>query len=91
MTCEELNCGSSSEDEVGAYASSLTSNQLSRKTYVGQNRAFGINNILLSWKITTFFDNGVECREALDDIIHRCFALQKIHQAVFMYRKVLNQ
>ncbi|ESW35260.1 hypothetical protein PHAVU_001G220000 [Phaseolus vulgaris] len=91
VTCEESDCGSSSGDEAGAYATSLTSNDLSRKTDEKQNRAFGINDILLLWKITTLFDNGVECREALDAIIDRCSALQNIRQAVLQYRKVFNQ
>ena len=56
-----------------------------------QSHAFGINDILLLWKITAFFDNGVECREALDAIIDRCSALQNIRQAVLEYRKVFNQ
>ncbi|KAI4349837.1 hypothetical protein L6164_010386 [Bauhinia variegata] len=61
------------------------------KTDEKQNRVFGINDILLLWKITTLFDNGVECREALDAIIDRCSALQNIRQAVLEYRKVFNQ
>jgi len=91
VTREESDCGSSSGDEAGAYATSLTSNALSGKTDEKQNRAFGINDILLLWKITTLFDNGVECREALDAIIDRCSALQNIRQAVLQYRKVFNQ
>ncbi|XP_015159945.1 paladin isoform X2 [Solanum tuberosum] len=55
------------------------------------NDAFGINDILLLWKITRLFDNGVECREALDAIIDRCSALQNIRQAVLQYRKLFNQ
>ncbi|KAI4301625.1 hypothetical protein L6164_034885 [Bauhinia variegata] len=77
VTREEGNGGSSSGDET--------------KIDEKQNRVFGINDILLLWKITTLFDNGVECREALDAIIDRCSALQNIRQAVLQYRKVFNQ
>jgi protein-tyrosine phosphatase len=55
------------------------------------SHAFTINDILLLWKITRLFDNGVECREALDGIIDRCSALQNIRQAVLQYRKLFNQ
>ncbi|KAL4574619.1 hypothetical protein LXL04_021454 [Taraxacum kok-saghyz] len=55
------------------------------------SNSFGINDILLLWKITRFFDNGVECREALDVVIDRCSALQNIRQAVLQYRKLFNQ
>ncbi|KAF1002509.1 uncharacterized protein LOC141701120 [Apium graveolens] len=55
------------------------------------SHTFGINDILLLWKITTLFENGVECREALDAIIDRCSALQNIRQAVLQYRKIFNQ
>ncbi|XP_068660275.1 uncharacterized protein [Aristolochia californica] len=53
--------------------------------------AFGINDILLLRKITRLFDNGVECREALDAVIDRCSAMQNIREAVLHYRKVFNQ
>ncbi|KAK4766576.1 hypothetical protein SAY87_008218 [Trapa incisa] len=56
-----------------------------------QTRAFGINGLLLLWKITNIFENGVQCREVLDTIIDRCSALQNIRQAVLQYRKVFNQ
>lgn len=56
-----------------------------------ESHAFGMNDILLLWKITRLFDNGVECREALDAIIDRCSALQNIRQAVLQYRKLFNQ
>lgn len=56
-----------------------------------ESHAFGMNDILLLWKITRLFDNGVECREALDAIIDRCSALQNIRQAVLHYRKLFNQ
>ncbi|CAI9300371.1 unnamed protein product [Lactuca saligna] len=61
------------------------------KPRVHSNHSFGINDILLLWKITRFFDNGVECREALDAVIDRCSALQNIRQAVLQYRKLFNQ
>ncbi|KAL5194414.1 Paladin [Glycine soja] len=91
MTCEEADGGFSSGDEVGGYVTALTPNTLQIKPDEKQSHAFGINDILLLWKITTFFDNGVECREALDAIIDRCSALQNIRQAVLEYRKVFNQ
>ncbi|RZB49211.1 Paladin isoform B [Glycine soja] len=91
VTHEESDRGSSSGDEAGGYVTTLSSNTLQRKTDDKQNCAFGINDILLLWKITTLFDNGVECREALDVIIDRCSALQNIRQAVLQYRKVFNQ
>ncbi|XP_068662565.1 uncharacterized protein [Aristolochia californica] len=53
--------------------------------------AFGINDILLLRKVTRLFDNGVECREALDAVIDRCSAMQNIREAVLHYRKVFNQ
>eukprot|EP01018_Ginkgo_biloba_P008621 Gb_04877 [translate_table: standard] len=52
--------------------------------------SFGIDDILLLRKITRLFDNGVECREALDAIIDCCASLQNIRQAVLKYRKVFN-
>ncbi|KAK7284493.1 hypothetical protein RJT34_19239 [Clitoria ternatea] len=82
---------SSSGDEAGGYVAALTSNAPQIKIDKKQNRDFGINDILLLWKITTLFDNGVECREALDAIIDKCSALQNIRQAVLRYRKVFNQ
>lgn len=82
---EEVDGGSSSgEDTGGSGAASASSKK-------EQGRAFGIDDILLLWKITRLFDNGVECREALDAIIDRCSALQNIRQAVLKYRKVFNQ
>ncbi|KAL6500192.1 hypothetical protein OROHE_025558 [Orobanche hederae] len=53
--------------------------------------SFGINDILLLWKITRLFENGVECRVALDSIIDRCSALQNIRQAVLQYRQLFNR
>ncbi|XP_045796771.1 paladin-like [Trifolium pratense] len=91
MTQEESNGGSSSGDEALACVAALTSNNSQTKIDEKQNRVFGINDILLLWKITTLFDNGVECREALDAVIDRCSALQNIRQAVLQYRKVFNQ
>ncbi|XP_027365720.1 paladin-like isoform X2 [Abrus precatorius] len=91
VTRAEVDGGSSSGDEVGDYVAALTHSTLQVKTDEKQNHVFGINDILLLWKITAFFDNGVECREALDAIIDRCSALQNIRQAVLEYRKVFNQ
>ncbi|CAJ2628923.1 unnamed protein product [Trifolium pratense] len=89
VTQEEVDGGSSDGDEVGSYITAP--NNLQIKTNEKQKHIFGINDILLLWKITAFFDNGVECREALDGIIDRCSALQNIRQAVLEYRKVFNQ
>ncbi|XP_028800974.1 paladin isoform X2 [Neltuma alba] len=86
----EVDGDSSSGEETGGNATSLPSNTL-QKTNEKQNHVFGINDILLLWKITTLFDNGVECREALDAVIDRCSALQNIRQAVLQYRKNFNQ
>lgn len=89
---EEVDGGSSSGDETGGnHATALIPNTLKIKTEEKHKHVFGINDILLLWKITAFFDNGVECREALDAIIDRCSALQNIRQAVLEYRKVFNQ
>nr|GEX09018.1 paladin isoform X1 [Tanacetum cinerariifolium] len=81
----ESDNGSSSGDESGADPVSKG------RTRVDASHAFGINDILLLWKITRFFENGVECREALDAVIDRCSALQNIRQAVLRYRKLFNQ
>lgn len=89
VTQEDVDGGFSSGDEVGGYVGAP--NNLQIKTDEKQKHVFGINDILLLWKITAFFDNGVECREALDGIIDRCSALQNIRQAVLEYRKVFNQ
>lgn len=91
MSREQADGSSSSGEESGSSATRLTSSTVKVKTENEQGRAFGIDDILLLWKITRLFDNGVECREALDAIIDRCSALQNIRQAVLQYRKVFNQ
>ncbi|XVE77374.1 hypothetical protein DITRI_Ditri13aG0057200 [Diplodiscus trichospermus] len=88
---EQVDGSSSSGDESGSNSTRLTSSTVKVRTNNEQGRAFGIDDILLLWKITRLFDNGVECREALDAIIDRCSALQNIRQAVLQYRKVFNQ
>ncbi|KAI3732551.1 hypothetical protein L1987_63757 [Smallanthus sonchifolius] len=86
MACGgESDNGTSSGDESGPDFVSKS------RTQANATHAFGINDILLLWKITSFFDNGVECREALDAVIDRCSALQNIRQAVLRYRKLFNQ
>lgn len=90
VTHEELDSGSSSGEENGGNGAASTSS-ISKVRSEGKGRAFGIDDILLLWKITRLFDNGVKCREALDAIIDRCSALQNIRQAVLHYRKVFNQ
>ncbi|XP_050236366.1 uncharacterized protein LOC126686370 [Mercurialis annua] len=91
MTCEEMDSGSSSGEETGSNASMSPANNTLIRMGTNQGRAFGIDDILLLWKITRLFDNGVECRKALDAVIDRCSALQNIRQAVLQYRKVVNQ
>ncbi|KAD4584542.1 hypothetical protein E3N88_22143 [Mikania micrantha] len=81
----ELDNGTSSGDESGPDFVSKS------RIQANATHAFGINDILLLWKITSFFDNGVECREALDAVIDKCSALQNIRQAVLQYRKLFNQ
>ncbi|KAK9993506.1 hypothetical protein SO802_023209 [Lithocarpus litseifolius] len=91
MTHEEVNGGTSSGDETGSSVVASTTGITKIRFEKEQGRVFGINDILLLWTITRLFDNGVECREALDAIIDRCSALQNIRQAVLQYRKVFNQ
>ncbi|CAI9099930.1 OLC1v1036826C1 [Oldenlandia corymbosa var. corymbosa] len=86
---EKFSGGISSDDESEGHG--LTSTALTAKTGRYTSYAFGINDILLLWKITRLFDNGVECRDALDAIIDRCSALQNIRQAVLQYRKLFNR
>lgn len=91
MPHEEVDGSTSSGEETGGgcpEAGPVTAKGRPRKD---SSHAFGINDILLLWKITRLFDNGVECREALDAIIDRCSALQNIRQAVLQYRKFFNQ
>lgn len=91
MTCEEVDSGSSSGEESGGNTAASTSSITKVRTEMEQGRSFGIDDIQLLWKITRLFDNGVECREALDAVIDRCAALQNIRQAVLQYRKAVNQ
>ncbi|MBA0589787.1 hypothetical protein Gorai_018517, partial [Gossypium raimondii] len=91
MNHEHPDGSTSSGEEIRSDATRLTSSTVKVRTKNEHGRAFGINDILLLWKITRLFDNGVECREALDAIIDRCSALQNIRQAVLQYRKVFNQ
>lgn len=88
---EEVDDDSSSGEEIEGNSGTSTSTISNVRTEKEQGRAFGINDILLLWKITRLFDNGVECREVLDAVIDRCSALQNIRQAVLQYRKVFNQ
>ncbi|OVA13484.1 hypothetical protein BVC80_379g10 [Macleaya cordata] len=90
-TYEEVDSGSSSGEESGSNGSASTVSIIKAGTGKEKNRAFGINDILLLRKITRLFDNGLECREALDAIIDRCSALQNIRRAVLQYKKVFNQ
>lgn len=91
MTTAEEDGGTSSGEETGGNIGAITPGIEKVRSKKEQGRIFGINDILLLWKITRLFDNGVECREALDAIIDRCSALQNIREAVLQYRKVFNQ
>ncbi|XAR63977.1 hypothetical protein NMG60_11024153 [Bertholletia excelsa] len=87
----ETDGGTSSGEETGGQGAAFASGSMKGRPGRKPGHAFGINDILLLWKITRLFDNGVECREALDAIIDRCSALQNIRQAVLQYREVFNQ
>ncbi|CAN0857576.1 CLAVATA3/ESR (CLE)-related protein 25 [Linum grandiflorum] len=65
---EEEDTGSSSGEDNGGNSGPTTNNteMIAEREQV---RAFGIDDILLLCKITRLFDNGVECREALDATI----------------------
>ncbi|KAL7112367.1 hypothetical protein ACP275_04G000100 [Erythranthe tilingii] len=88
-----------SQKKLGSRSDDKSEEQMSASISIPENimtgedsgHSFGINDILLLWKITRLFDNGVECREALDSIIDRCSALQNIRQAVLQYRQLFNQ
>lgn len=83
--------GTSSGEETGGYCHDPLSSPSKGRTRKDASHTFGIDDILFLGKITRLFDNGVECREALDAIIDRCAALQNIRQAVLQYRKLFNQ
>ncbi|XP_073150432.1 uncharacterized protein [Henckelia pumila] len=82
-----------SNRELSYHCDDGSQNCLSAGTHTMEDStsAFGINDILFLWKITRLFDNGVECRKALDVIIDQCSVLQNIRQAVLQYRKLFNQ
>lgn len=88
---DEMACGGESDNETSSADESGPDSVSKNRTQANATHAFGINDILLLWKITSFFDNGAECREALDAVIDRCSALQNIRQAVLQYRKLFNQ
>ncbi|RAL42001.1 hypothetical protein DM860_018175 [Cuscuta australis] len=88
---EDLSGGISSADEKDVSAPPSAPFAYKTRPKKDSSREFGIDDILLLWKITRLFDNGVECREALDTIIDRCSALQNIRQAVLQYRRLFNQ
>ncbi|KAH9622269.1 hypothetical protein KSS87_001369 [Heliosperma pusillum] len=87
-SCVMDDSSSSGEETVGDEA--VSTSRVDLGTGRKSSRAFGINDILLLWKITRLFDNGVECREALDAVIDRCSALQNIRDAVLRYRELFN-
>lgn len=91
LSREEEDDGTSSGEETGGHCHESVSSPAKGRPRKDASHTFGINDILLLWKITRLFDNGVECREALDAIIDRCSALQNIRQAVLKYRKLFNQ
>lgn len=82
---------SSGGEETGSNTAETRPRISERRTEDQHGRTFGMDDILLLWKITRLFDNGVESREALDAVIDRCSALQNIREAVLQYRKVFNQ
>ncbi|CAA7030575.1 unnamed protein product [Microthlaspi erraticum] len=82
---------SSGGEETGSNNAETRPRSEGQRTEDEHGRAFGMDDILLLWKITRLFDNGVESREALDAVIDRCSALQNIREAVLQYRKVFNQ
>lgn len=82
---------SSGGEETGSNTAETRPRISGRRTEDQHGRTFGMDDILLLWKITRLFDNGVESREALDAVIDRCSALQNIREAVLQYRKVFNQ
>ncbi|CAO2826691.1 unnamed protein product [Amaranthus hypochondriacus] len=84
---DSSSCGEESLDDSTATTSSIIDQGRARRSA----RTFGINDILLLWKITRLFENGVECREALDAVIDRCSALQNIRDAVLRYRELFNR
>ncbi|XP_074303708.1 uncharacterized protein LOC141638201 isoform X2 [Silene latifolia] len=86
--CVMDDSSSSGEETMGDEV--VSSSRVDLGTGRKSSRAFGINDILLLWKITRLFDNGVECREALDAVIDRCSALQNIRDAVLRYRELFN-
>ncbi|XP_071715447.1 uncharacterized protein [Rutidosis leptorrhynchoides] len=88
---DDMACGEESDNNTSSGDESGPECALKGRKRVDASRVFGINDILLLWKITRFLDNGVECREALDAVIDRCSALQNIRQAVLKYRKLFNQ
>ncbi|KAL6009024.1 hypothetical protein ACLOJK_022251 [Asimina triloba] len=91
VPCEEVDSDSSSSEETGIENDEPAPILTKTGTIKDQNLAFGIKDILLLRRITRLFDNGAECREALDAVIDRCSAMQNIRQAVLQYRKVFNQ
>lgn len=91
FSIDELYDGYSSGEEPLGDMQSSSSSTNDTGTARKPTRAFGINDILLLWKITRLFDNGVECREALDAVIDRCSALQNIRDAVLRYREIFNR
>ncbi|KAL8144431.1 hypothetical protein V2J09_017463 [Rumex salicifolius] len=91
MSTDEPDRGSSSDEDITENEVPPTSGVVDTGRKKKPSHSFGIDDILLLWKITRLFDNGVECREALDAIIDRCSALQNIREAVLHYRRMFNQ
>ncbi|XP_024527697.1 paladin isoform X2 [Selaginella moellendorffii] len=50
-----------------------------------------MDDISIVRRLTRLLEDGVACREALDDVIDRCAALQNLRQAILQYRKSFNQ
>ncbi|KAH9319094.1 hypothetical protein KI387_020863 [Taxus chinensis] len=91
-TTSESDNGFTSGEEAGNESCDTTAGSPeAKKGHQELFPSFGIDDILLIRKITTLFDNGVECREALDAVIDCCAALQNIRRAVLHYRRMFNQ
>ncbi|KAG8097552.1 hypothetical protein GUJ93_ZPchr0013g36727 [Zizania palustris] len=83
--------GYSSGDETTDNNGHLNLSSPRPHTVTEQHPRFGIDDIVVLRKITRLFDNGVECRHILDNVIDKCSALQNIRQAVLQYTKVIDQ
>eukprot|EP00252_Welwitschia_mirabilis_P018623 TRINITY_DN4136_c0_g2_i1.p1 TRINITY_DN4136_c0_g2~~TRINITY_DN4136_c0_g2_i1.p1 ORF type:complete len:1265 (-),score=281.07 TRINITY_DN4136_c0_g2_i1:516-4310(-) len=82
---------SSGEEANNETCDAVVGSPETKEGFTALSPNFGIDDIPLVRKATRLFDNGIECREALDAVIDSCAALQNIREAVLRYRKVFNQ